>query len=164
MRAQSEGGGETPAGAGAGSRVAVDAIDGSHHRQWLDLWGQYLQFYGVRLPERVTAHTWRRMLDCNDVIGLGAVRDGTLVGFAIGIRHEATWSIGRAVYLEDLFVRAEERGRGLGRQLIEELMARAKASGCASIYWHTRAGNGEARRLYDRFVDADDYVRYRLAL
>ena len=36
--------------------------------------------------------------------------------------------------------------------------------GWSRLYWHTRASNEAARRLYDKFVNADDFVRYRMIL
>ena len=48
--------------------------------------------------------------------------------------------------------------------MIEDLIALARARGWSRLYWHTQAGNVPARRLYDSFVRADDFVRYRLFL
>ncbi|HEY8263776.1 MAG TPA: GNAT family N-acetyltransferase, partial [Methyloceanibacter sp.] len=36
--------------------------------------------------------------------------------------------------------------------------------GWSRLYWHTRESNVAARRLYDKFAKADDFVRYRLVL
>ena len=36
--------------------------------------------------------------------------------------------------------------------------------GWSSIYWHTRSDNVQARKLYDHYVTADEFVRYRLAI
>jgi GNAT superfamily N-acetyltransferase len=140
------------------------AIQPQHERQWRDLWQQYLNFYDAGVPDLVTDLTWQKMLDGGSVIGLAAVCPPNLVGFAIAVLHEATWSIGRAAYLEDLFVCDNERGRGVGRKLIDEVILCARAEGCAVVYWHTRASNDAARRLYDSYADADDFVRYRLTL
>lgn len=145
-------------------QVSVDRIEPCHQQQWLALWNQYLDFYGTQIAEEVTARTWRRMIERKNMIALAALRADELVGFAIAILHDATWSIGQTAYLEDLFVRPDERGRGTGRKLISELIGRACLQGCASIYWHTQATNAPARRLYDSFVMADDFVRYRLSL
>ena len=145
-------------------QVRIGRLDLCHQQQWLELWNQYLDFYGAEIGEEVTAHTWRRMVDCENIIALAALRGDDLVGFAIAILHDATWSIGQTAYLEDLFVRPDERGRGTGRKLIDELIARARLQGCASVYWHTQGTNAAARRLYDSFGKADGYVRYRLQL
>ena len=56
------------------------------------------------------------------------------------------------------------RGHGLGRALIEDLLILARDRGWSRLYWHTRRSNEAARRLYDKFVEADDFVRYRMIL
>lgn len=131
---------------------------------WRGLWSQYNAFYETHIPEAVTAYTWRRLLDpTSSLFGRLAVIDGEGIGFSVSVLHASTWTIGPVCYLEDLFVAPEFRGRGCGRLLITDVIDRAKAKGCARVYWHTRANN-PARRLYDEFAGTDDFVRYRLAL
>jgi GNAT superfamily N-acetyltransferase len=131
---------------------------------WRDLWSQYIAFYETGIPENVTARTWQRMLDpASPVFGRLAISDGAVAGFSVSVVHEATWTIAPVCYLEDLFVAPKFRRRGCGRLLIADLVERAKANGFSRLYWHTRANN-PARRLYDEFATADDFVRYRLHL
>lgn len=131
---------------------------------WRDLWSQYNAFYEAVIPEAVTAHTWRRLLDsAMEMYGRLATIADDVVGFSICILHASTWTVGPVCYLEDLFVAPEFRGRGCGRALIRDALERARAQGCLRFYWHTRAGN-PARRLYDEFARADDFLRYRLDL
>ncbi|HUD89568.1 MAG TPA: GNAT family N-acetyltransferase [Xanthobacteraceae bacterium] len=128
---------------------------------WRELWSQYNAFYEVSIPEAVTARTWQRVLDpASTVFGRLAIADSEIAGFSVSLLHESTWTIGPACYLEDLFVAPKFRGRGIGRLLIQELVDRAKSNGWSRLYWHTRANN-PARRLYDEFAEADDFVRYR---
>jgi GNAT superfamily N-acetyltransferase len=75
--------------------------------------------------------------------------------------HDSTWTAAPVCYLEDLFVDPNYRNRGLGRLLIQDLVDLAEMRGWARLYWHTQATN-PARRLYDEFAGADDFVRYRL--
>lgn len=89
---------------------------------------------------------------------------GTVVGFAICVVHEATWSTTPTCYLEDLFVDPAARAVGVGRRLLADLVALGGERGWSSLYWHTRADNAQARTLYDRYVAADGFVRYRLAM
>ncbi len=132
---------------------------------WRRLWAGYLAFYGEDLAEAVTAATWRRILDpASPVFARLAERDGTLVGMTVNVLHEGTWTVAPICYLEDLFVAAEARGHGIGGALIADLIALGTARGWSRLYWHTRSGNAQARRLYDRFVAADDFCRYRLLL
>ncbi len=129
---------------------------------WRELWSGYNAFYEASIPEAVTAQTWRRLLDpASSMFGRLAVIDGEVAGFSLYIVHDSSWTIGPYCYLEDLFVAPKLRGRGIGRILIADLIERARSNGWSRLYWHTRAGN-PARRLYDEFIQADDFVRYRL--
>lgn len=132
---------------------------------WRRLWAGYLTFYDVDVPEAVTAYTWERILDPNVPIFCRiAEHDGTVVGFAISTLHPSTWTRDLNCYLEDLFVAADARGRGVGRALIDDLLALARQRGWSRLYWHTNTGNATARRLYDQYIEADDFVRYRMVL
>ncbi|HZR90935.1 MAG TPA: GNAT family N-acetyltransferase [Gaiellaceae bacterium] len=129
------------------------------------MWAGYCDFYGADVPEEITAETWRRILDPASRVGaVLAVLEAETVGFANFVLHPFTWSELPACLLEDLYVAPAARGRGIGRLLIEHLVERARSEGWARVYWHTRAGNTTARRLYDRFCPADGFVRYTIAL
>jgi len=78
--------------------------------------------------------------------------------------HQGSWTLDPICYLEDLFVAPKARGNGIGSALVADLLARAKERGWSRLYWHTQQGNAPARRLYDEFAVADDFVRYRLTL
>ena len=84
-----------------------------------------------------------------------------LLEFSVSVLHDGTWTAAPICYLEDLFVDPRCRGQGCGRLLIQDLINRAKSQGWSRLYWHTRSDN-PARRLYDEFALADDFVRYRL--
>ncbi len=128
---------------------------------WRALWSQYNAFYEVSIPEPVTARTWRRILDpASPIFARLAEVDVGIVGFSVSLLHDSTWTIAPVCYLEDLFVAPEFRGRSCGRMLIADLVDRARSGGWSRLYWHTRANN-PARRLYDEFANADDFVRYR---
>lgn len=132
---------------------------------WRALWQGYLAFYDETLPEAVTAATWARILDPEaPLVGRLALAEGQAVGFSVSVLHAGTWTLAPVCYLEDLFVSGDARGRGVGRALIEDLVALARSRGWSRLYWHTREGNAPARRLYDRFAPADDFRRYRLFL
>lgn len=98
------------------------------------------------------------------VLGRVAELDGNVIGFSVSVVHDGTWSISPVCYLEDLFVDPAARGSGVGHALIQDLVDLGRARGWSRLYWHTPADNTVARRLYDRFVKVDDFVRYRLTL
>ena len=64
-----------------------------------------------------------------------ALEDGVEVGFALFFHNFSTF-LGRAgIYLEDLFVRPEYRGRGYGKGLLRELARIAVERGCGRLEW-----------------------------
>lgn len=132
---------------------------------WRRLWAGYLAFYKVDLADHITAHTWSRILDPQSRVAMRlAFVDGEMAGFAIHHWHDSTWEMTPDCYLEDLYLDARFRGRGVGRALINDLIALGKAKGWTRLYWHTNHDNATARKLYDRYTPADGFVRYRVEL
>ncbi|MBM3578348.1 MAG: GNAT family N-acetyltransferase [Alphaproteobacteria bacterium] len=132
---------------------------------WRRLWAGYNDFYETVVPDDVTEHTLRRLLDPKSaLIGRIAEKDGRVAGFSISVLHDSTWTLSQTCYLEDLFVDPTLRGGGVGRALIQDLIDLGRMRGWSQLYWLTRANNERARRLYDSFVEADAFVRYRLTL
>ena len=132
---------------------------------WQGLWAQYLAFYEVTLTPDVTAATWARLMDPASPVKMRlALVEGEAVGFAIHLHHPSTWVLGEDCYLEDLFLAPAARGQGIGRALIDDLIALARARGWHRLYWHTDEDNATARKLYDSYVKTDGHVRYRMTL
>ena len=143
------------------STIEVRAPRAGDELAWRALWDRYCEFYETTVPAAVTSETWRRLLDPEEPVGgLVAEHGGSVVGFLNYVVHRRTWSVADVCYLEDLFVSEAARGGGAGRGLIEALLARARSSGWAKVYWHTHRDNARARALYDSFVAADEFVRY----
>ncbi|MFO1124572.1 MAG: GNAT family N-acetyltransferase [Methylocystis sp.] len=133
--------------------------------EWRRLWDGYNDFYETSVPAEVTENTLRRLLDpTSSLIGRIAEADARVAGFSVSVLHESSWTISPICYLEDLFVDPAVRGEGVGRALIQDLIDLGRARAWSQLYWVTRANNEAARRLYDKFVQADNFVRYRLTL
>lgn len=142
--------------------LSVRALREDDYAQWRSLWDGYLAFYGCELDESITESTWKRALTTGSGIFCRvATLDDRAIGFALCVLHPGTWSTEPLCYLEDLFVDAGHRGHGAGNMLIGALQEESKRARWSKLYWVTRADN-PARKLYDRFCQADDYVRYRL--
>jgi GNAT superfamily N-acetyltransferase len=128
---------------------------------WRQLWKAYLDFYAASVGDEVTNRTWQRILDPDSaVMCIVAEVDGQVYGFANCVVHENTWETQPVCYLEDLYVTAAARGHGIGAALIEWLRNAMRAEGWARLYWVTREDNTQARHLYDKFTQADGFVRY----
>ena len=141
--------------------INVRAATHADEPRWRELWAGYNAFYEAKIPESITQATWRRILDpAAPILGRVAEADGRVVGFSNSVLHETTWATTPICYLEDLFVDPAMRGSGVGRMLLQDLVVLARQHGWSTLYWHTRGNNITARRLYDTFSPADDFVRY----
>jgi GNAT superfamily N-acetyltransferase len=142
--------------------VLIRDVAPSDRDAWSHLWAGYNAFYETEVAPAVSERTWQRMLDTSvPLVGRLAEVEGRVAGFSLCVLHEGTWVDSPVCYLEDLFVDPVRRGQGIGRRLIEDLVAQARSRGWSRLYWHTRVDN-PARKLYDEFTAADDFVRYRL--
>jgi GNAT superfamily N-acetyltransferase len=132
---------------------------------WRGLWQGFLDYYSMPLDPAITARTWARLMDpdCTMKARL-ATGGGVALCFAIHQHHPSSWVMGDDCYLEDLYVSPQARGKGLGRALIEDLVALARAKGWHRLYWNTETTNATALRLYDSFIKDDGHIRYRLTL
>jgi GNAT superfamily N-acetyltransferase len=76
--------------------------------------------------------------------------NGKSAGFAFYFFHYSTW-IGRpGLYLEDLFVRPELRGNGIGRALLTHLAQVAVRENCYAMRWQVLDWNQPAIDFYER--------------
>jgi GNAT superfamily N-acetyltransferase len=111
----------------------------------------------------VTGDLWRRILSQETKVYALVAEDrarGGLIGIANYVLHPFTWGAENICYLEDLFVPEVARCRGVGRALIEGLIALARDKGWPRVYWHTHELNEPARSLYEAITPRDPFVRY----
>ncbi len=86
------------------------------------------------------------------------------VGFAVYFYNFSTWLGRPGLYLEDLFVKSEKRGKGYGRALLVELAKIARDRGCGRMEWAVLNWNEPAIKFY-RALGAkpmDEWTVFRL--
>ena len=79
-----------------------------------------------------------------------AEEDGVPVGFALFFHNFSTFLGRPGIYLEDLFVVPEHRGRGIGRTLLAHLAHLAVERGCGRLEWAVLDWNRDAIGFYER--------------
>ena len=75
--------------------------------------------------------------------------DGEAVGFAFWFFAYSTWRGQPTLYLEDLFVRPEARGRGLGKEMMRFLARTALDTGCGRFVWQVLDWNTPSIEFYE---------------
>ncbi|MBQ9975532.1 MAG: GNAT family N-acetyltransferase [Clostridia bacterium] len=93
-----------------------------------------------------------------------ALEEGREVGFALFFHNFSTF-LGRAgIYLEDLFVKPEFRGKGYGKGLIKRLAQIAVERGCGRLEWSCLDWNTPSIEFYKSLgaVPMEDWTVYRV--
>jgi len=100
----------------------------------------------VRLDEAVLGQYLFGAKPMAEVV-IGEV-DGVAQGFALFFHNFSTFEGRPGIYLEDLFVRPEARGAGLGKALLAHLAGLAVARDCARLEWSVLDWNAPAIGFY----------------
>ena len=131
---------------------------------WRSLYRDYATFYKREITDFILDQTWSWLHDpTHPLEGLVVVgSDGELVGLAHYRPQPKPLQGAYAGFLDDLFVDPGQRGRGVGRKLIEHLAKIARERGWSSVRWITATDNAAARRLYDEVAIATQWVTYEL--
>ena len=93
-----------------------------------------------------------------------AFEEETPVGFAVFFHNFSTWLGRPGLYLEDLFVRPEQRGKGYGRALLVHLAKIAHERNCGRMEWAVLDWNEPAIQFYKKLGAApcDEWTVFRL--
>lgn len=86
------------------------------------------------------------------------------VGFALFFHNYSTFVGKPGIYLEDLFVKSEMRGKGIGKKLFLEIIKIAKSRDCGRVEWSVLNWNKTAINFYLNLgaVPMDEWTVYRL--
>lgn len=140
----------------------VRALMPADRAQWDPLWAGYRAFYHAAIADRTTDLTWARFHDAAEPMwAFGAFEGERMIGIVHMLAHRSTWTEGNYMYLQDLFTDETQRGKGVGRALIERVYDEARKMGAARVYWHTHETNAQAILLYDRIADRSGFIQYR---
>ncbi len=90
--------------------------------------------------------------------------DGAAQGFALFFHNFSTFEGKPGIYLEDLFVRPEARGAGLGKAFLQHLARLAVERDCARLEWWVLDWNEPAIRFYKALgaKPMDEWTTFRV--
>jgi GNAT superfamily N-acetyltransferase len=143
--------------------ITLDRLTADDRPLWTELFAGYNAFYGRTWPEERYEQAWQEFQRDERLHARGARLDGELVGIAHFLVHASTTSPDVCL-LQDLFTAPEARGKGVARALIGAVEQWARQHACDRVYWHTKADNAVARRLYDRIAENRGFIQYVLPL
>lgn len=129
-----------------------------------ELFDQYRQFY--RQPSDLTAARAfiRARMQTGESLILVARQDGELLGFTQLYPTFSSVSMAPVLILNDLFVAATARRRGVAGKLMEAAVALARGNGYLRLQLETEVTNTAAQALYERdgWVRDDEHYHYSI--
>jgi GNAT superfamily N-acetyltransferase len=133
---------------------------------WRPLYGVYGESVGDPVNDDIARTVWSWLLA--GAHGLGAIlavgSDGGVAGFAHYRPFPRTLHGNQAGYLDDLFVAAPLRGRGLAVELVRRVCEIAERNGWTEVRWVTTPDNARARAIYERVAMRSELITYRALL
>lgn len=149
------------------ARVEVGIVTtAAQVRRLLPLMRAYCDFYRVGPPDGALLAMSRTLMadPTHEGVQLLATDAGEDVGFATLFWSWETTTSGRIGVMNDLFVVALSRGRGVGSALIDACLERCRDHGAIRMTWQTAVDNLAAQAVYDHAgATRETWVDYWLA-
>jgi len=102
-----------------------------------------------KAPQEVT-NTVEKMQNEKDLFEFFvAEKDGEIIGMALYFFAYFTWK-GKSLYLDDLYVKQDKRGGGVGSKLLRKIFEVAKEHNVDRLRWQVLDWNEPAIELYDK--------------
>lgn len=91
--------------------------------------------------------------------------DGRVVGIALWFLNFSTWDGVHGIYLEDLYVTPEQRGKGFGKQLLQALAGECVAKGYTRLQWWVLNWNEPSIGFYKSLgaIPMDEWTTMRVS-
>lgn len=143
--------------------VEISPLRETDRKEWEPIFDAYRTFHQISADPAVNERVWSWLMDPKHAShGLAARLEGRVVGivhYRISPRSIAGDSI---VNLDDLYSVPECRGQGIGRKLVESVVAIARREGAHEVQWVTNGWNTNAQGAYRRFSEETDWITYTI--
>ncbi|MEE9335137.1 MAG: GNAT family N-acetyltransferase [Granulosicoccaceae bacterium] len=142
--------------------IQIKQVSQSDQARWQELFKAYGEFYKVTLPQETIDTTWDWITSGDEDFWCAVARDeaGAIVGFTQYQFMHRSLGGSKVCYLSDLFVDPAIRSGGVGRALIDYVIAQMAERGVSNVRWLTAEDNLTARKLYDSYQPVSGFVLY----
>ena len=125
--------------------INIRLADNNDYPQLIALFSEFADFEGRK--EQMTNSVDKMNAESDFFNCLVAEKDGKIIGYVAFFYCYFTWS-GKALYMDDLYITPDYRGKGLGTRFITMLKEIAAQSGCHIMRWQVADWNERARAIY----------------
>ena len=126
--------------------ITIRPVDEKDFPQIVDLFSEFALF--EKMPDKMVNSVDRMKAErdfFNCFVAVSA--DNRIIGYVTYFFAYYTW-IGKSLYMDDLYVKPEFRGNGVGTRLIQQVANLAKNSGCHKLRWQVSQWNSPAIDFY----------------
>ena len=141
-------------------RPRIRPLAQADRASWDALFAAYAAFYKTTTTPQGREAVWDWIFGAEDFWCDLVEHEGRIAGLVQYQLMHRSLSGEKVVYLSDLYVDPEIRGAGLGRALIDHVIAFARARGIGNVRWLTQEFNHAGRRLYDSYRPKSDFILY----
>ena len=140
----------------------IEQVSDADRPRWQELFKAYGEFYKVSVPQETIDTAWGWIINSDEDFWCAVARDdnGMIVGFTQYQLMHRSLGGSKVCYLSDLFVDPAIRGGGVGRALIDYVIAQMAERGVTNVRWLTAEDNHTARKLYDSYQPVSGFVLY----
>lgn len=126
--------------------IRLRTIEEDDYAALIALFQEFATF--EKLPEKMVNSVEQMKTEREFINGFVAVsEENEIIGYATYFYAYYTW-IGKSLYMDDLYVRNEFRGNGIGTMLINKVIDKAKAENCSKLRWQVSEWNKPAIEFY----------------
>ncbi|MDD4813777.1 MAG: GNAT family N-acetyltransferase [Bacteroidales bacterium] len=127
-------------------------------RDYPQLLSLFMEFSAFQKKADEMKNSVESMEEESDLLNAFVVEtdSGQIIGYATYFYAYFTWS-GKSLYMDDLYVKPDFRGKGLGKKLLNSIIDLAKQEKCKKIHWQVARWNANAIEFYQNLgAEVDD--------
>lgn len=129
--------------------VKLEQLGEQHLEALLPMIGEYHAFDGVDMPAGARREAVRGLLADPRLGSVWAiVEEGAWIGYAVVTYSYSIEFGGRDAFIDEIFIRENHRGRGIGTEVLAQLSDHARKAGIGALHLEVDRHNPIARALY----------------
>ena len=130
--------------------LALQTCRPSDHIRLKQWFKELATYEGRPAAVTITAERLQHLLETKAFDASFISSDSQTIGYAVTFPQSSTFSGQTSLYIEDIFVAPEHRGKGIGRAVMRLLGRRAESIGATTLSWSVLRTNREAIGFYEK--------------
>lgn len=145
--------------------ITVRAVEQTDFSDWKALYKKYLAYYKAELTEPQLATLWSWFFESEKQMhGNVAIHEHEIIGLVHFREFLRPIKAAAAIFMDDLYVENNYRGRGVARSLIKSVNDYALTTHMPLVRWVTAHDNHDAMRLYDKVATQTQWRIYDMVV